>query len=100
MDLRDNIKFILEQKGMTQVELARSMGITPQNLYIVLAHNPTLAYLQRIAKALNTKVSELVAEPPLRTRRKYRDIGEPSKPTEATFICPCCGARIKATLTE
>ena len=56
------IKELLQEKGMTQKELAERMGIAQSTLSVLLKKNPTLSTLQRIAYALGVTVEELVAD--------------------------------------
>ena len=53
------VKKILKQKGITQRELAKRMGIHPESLTRILAGNPTMSTLGNLAKALEVEMSEL-----------------------------------------
>lgn len=56
------IKEIREKKGITQLELAEQVGITQVYLsYIENGHKtPTLKTLQKLAKALDVDIGELI----------------------------------------
>lgn len=56
------IKEIREKKGITQLELAEQAGITQVYLsYIENGHKtPTLKTLQKLAKALEVDIGELI----------------------------------------
>ena len=57
------ISGLREAKGMSQRDLARKAGVTPgyiAQLEMGLRKNPSLIVLQRLAKALGVKVTELL----------------------------------------
>ncbi|MFR0678099.1 helix-turn-helix domain-containing protein [Dysgonomonas mossii] len=81
MDLR--IKDICTQKGITMKQLAESMGIAATSLSRSLNNNPTIDTLQKIADTLGVHLVELFQQP-----------------TNDTFSCPKCGAKLKLTLEE
>lgn len=89
MDLRENIKFILQKRGMTQVELAAKMGVSKQQLQYYINGNTTLKSLQKIAVALDTTMETLVSEVPLNTRNEA--IPTRHIPTSTRLVCPFCG---------
>ena len=71
---------ICKEKGITQKDLAKKLGVTYQSLYANLSGNPTLSKLNEIAQALGVEVGELFA------------------PSDThTFRCPVCGAEISVT---
>ena len=75
--MKDTVKNLLKEKGMTAKDLALKMGISESALSLSLNGNPTLSRLQEIATALEVEVSELFA---------------PSK--GAKIVCPLCGGTI------
>lgn len=77
--MKERVKFLLKQKGMTAKELAEKMGITDGALSLSLSGNPTLSRLQEIADALGVNVSELFAS------------------QESSLYCPKCGAKLQIT---
>ena len=97
MTIADNVDFILKQKKMTKRALAKALGITPQNLYIILSGNTTLRNIEKIAKALGTKPSEIVADPPLSKQKHFHELNGPQT---ATITCPVCGSALNITLSE
>jgi len=56
------VKEILRSKGMTINELACIMGINRVTLSNIINGNPTLETLQKIAKNLGVKITELFME--------------------------------------
>jgi XRE family transcriptional regulator, master regulator for biofilm formation len=55
---------IREQRGMTQVELARAAKVTQGYVTMIetgVRKNPSLAILKRLAKALGVPVGELLS---------------------------------------
>ena len=62
LDLRSNLKDILKERGMTQLELARQINITPTNLNTRLARgrNCQLSLLESICNCLNVDITQLM----------------------------------------
>lgn len=58
------IKEILKEKGITQTELAGTLGISQVGLNKLINGNPSLSSLERIATALNVSVKELFDDNP------------------------------------
>lgn len=58
------IKELAKEKGLTMVDIAQKIGISPVNLSASLNGNPTLARLQEVAGILNCNVSDLFADKP------------------------------------
>ena len=70
-NFRENVKRILRERGLTQRDLARMLGITDASMSQILSKEstPTLATIEAIAKALSANnfallvpMSEQVAE--------------------------------------
>lgn len=95
--IKENVKFILQAKGLTQIDLAERLGVSKQNVQHLLNGNITLEKLDDIAKALNTVPAELVADPPLARRKTFLQRAEP---THTTLTCPHCGKSIKITAED
>lgn len=59
-----NVKQILENNGMTQAELARKLGMTPQQISQTLALKfaPNLETIDKIAYALGTTPERLISK--------------------------------------
>lgn len=53
------IKQVLEEKGITVIELARRLGVTRGACYSYINGNPTVDCLQRIANAINIDIRDL-----------------------------------------
>lgn len=76
--MKERIKTLLKEKGMTAKELAEKMGISESALSLGLNGNPTLSRLREIASALGVEMGELFA------------------PKESdTIVCPKCGSKFK-----
>lgn len=61
----DKIKKLIKEKGMTQEELARKADIPYATLIKIVGgnvDNPTVRTIQKLAKALNVSVDELLTE--------------------------------------
>lgn len=74
--MKERVKSLLKQKGMTAKELAEKIGISEAALSLSLGGNPTLSRLQEIAGALGVEMNELFA--PINNEE---------------MRCPKCGAR-------
>lgn len=92
MDIKENIRFILEQRGMTQTGLAKKLGVSKTAVGYYLRGNITISNLQKIADALNTTVETIVSETPLYVKKG--PIQEKGRVTSTTLICPHCGEEI------
>lgn len=59
--IRNNVRRVRVQQGITQQELASSAGITRQTIGLIEVerYNPTLALAFRIARALHTPIESL-----------------------------------------
>ena len=53
------IKELLKQKGITQIELAKKIGITPSALLQSITGNTSVSRLKELAEALNVSIGEL-----------------------------------------
>jgi len=62
LDLRYNLKNILKEKGMSQVDLAMKIGIAANNLNTRLSRgrNVQLSLLEKICKVLDINLDQLV----------------------------------------
>lgn len=77
-DLR--IKDLCKERGITQAELAKKIGIKPVSFSQAIARNNfDMNYLKRIADALNVSVPELFGD--------------------GTLTCPHCGKEIRIKVT-
>lgn len=54
---------ICKQAGITQKELAERIGLSPVGLSKAINGNPTKDTLEKIANALNVRITELFEEP-------------------------------------
>ena len=71
------IKELCKERGITQEDLARRLGIRPSSLSQAISRNRLSAeYLERIANALNVDVGELYEH-------------------DTTLVCPHCGRIIR-----
>lgn len=80
----NRIKDILKEKGVTQQELADSLGVSRSAIVKMLAGNPSQETLEKIASALNVPMWQLFAS---------EDEVQPQ--SDMTGItCPHCGKNI------
>ena len=82
MDIR--LKELCKQKGITQKELANTLGVTEITLTRVNSGTCSLTLLERIATALNVPIQELFSQP---TTNKI------------TLICPHCKGVVNVSLS-
>lgn len=68
---------ICKAAGLTQKELAEKIGLSPVGLSKSINGNPTKDTLEKIAAALNVKITQLFED------------------NDHSFTCPSCGARIR-----
>ena len=64
MSIGDNIKKIRKEKGYTQEQLAKKLGVSQQNLaqYENNKRNPKMETLQKIANSLDTHILVLLGQ--------------------------------------
>ena len=84
-----DVKAVIKEKGWTQDDVAKEMGITRVTLAQNLSRNPTLGTLKRIAKVLKCNVGEF-----------FKDELDLPKDEPNTIICPHCGKKIVFTKQE
>jgi transcriptional regulator with XRE-family HTH domain len=70
-DLGDRLKALRRQKGVSQTELARRVGVTPSTISQIESNFifPSLPALYRMAEILATEVSSLLGESPRKARK-------------------------------
>jgi transcriptional regulator with XRE-family HTH domain/KaiC/GvpD/RAD55 family RecA-like ATPase len=70
-DLGDRLKALRLQRGYSQTELARRLGVTPSTISQIESNFifPSLPALYRMAEILATEVSSLLGESPRKTRK-------------------------------
>ena len=84
MMLSHVLKTLREAKGLTQEELAKRTGVTREYLTMLESgarRNPSLAVLQRLAKALGVSVAELLEKGRARRQPRERRSSDGSQPT-------------------
>lgn len=61
---RNNLRKALEEKGLTQKELARRSGVGREHICKILAgkHEPTLAICDALAHGINLPAEKLMAK--------------------------------------
>ena len=92
MNIKDNITFILQKKGLTQVDLANMLGVSKQSVQHYLNGNTTLSVVQKIAVVLDTTVETIVSETPLYLKEDI--IPKRGNTTATKLVCPHCGEEI------
>ena len=104
MTIRRNVEYILRKKQMNKAELAERAGITASSLSVLLdSTNIGLKSIQKIAKGLGVKASDLIQNPPLSDKNYFHEEEEEQKPKipiKATFVCPACGSKLVVTVEE
>lgn len=82
------VKDILKEKGITQKELADTLGITEVGLSKSLSDkgNPTIATLENIANALSVDMTDLFEKQPQKG--------------DSELKCPNCGAELEIKKKE
>ncbi len=70
-DLGDRLKALRRQKGFSQIELARRVGVTPSTISQIESNFifPSLPALYRMAEILATEVAALLGESPRKARK-------------------------------
>ena len=70
-DLGDRLKALRLQRGFSQTELARRVGVTPSTISQIESNFifPSLPALFRMAEILATEVSSLLGDPPRKARK-------------------------------
>lgn len=65
----DNIKLLLDDRKMSQAELARRLGLTSGgvNHYVKGNRTPSVAMLKKIARVLGVKVDDIIGDDALIT---------------------------------
>lgn len=57
--MKNRVKELVKQSGMTLEDFATSLGYSRQNLTKTLSNNPTIGTLEKIAGALGIEVADL-----------------------------------------
>ncbi len=57
--IKTKIKSLLNDRGMTQIDLAAKLGVQPETLSRTISGNPTLKSLTDIANALEVEIIRL-----------------------------------------
>lgn len=88
------IKAIREAKGMTQAQLAETIGVTSKAIskWETGKGLPDISLLQPLAAALHTSVIELMNGEPIVNRNRSANLLRTS-----FYVCPVCGNVIHAT---
>lgn len=97
MYIKENIDYILKQKGMTKMALADQMGISNQLLNTYTKDSVSVKRLEKVSLALGTTVADLLSDPPLSRKHTFTQKNEK---TTALLVCPHCGKELKLTAEE
>ena len=68
--LDENLKKLMEMKGMSQIDLSRKSGIHPSLLNRILKgkeHTPNMTTIQRLAEGLDVSIAALTGEEDMNT---------------------------------
>lgn len=85
MYMKIRLKELCRLKGISQKELASTLGISEMTLSRVTKGNTSLSLLERISKTLDVPFTDLFEKP--------ADVSN-------TFTCPHCGKRLKLSKEE
>lgn len=61
ISVSETIRFLAKERGLSLSDLAGKMGINRKTLYSCIHGNPRLSSLQKIADALNVRLSDIIA---------------------------------------
>ena len=92
MDIKENVKYILKKRNMTQDDLARKMEVSRQTINYYLKGNITIDTLKKMALALDTTIETIISDTPLVW--KEETIPTHSSATKTKLVCPHCGEEI------
>lgn len=76
--MKEIVKHLCKEKGITLKDLAEKIGIARESLTRALDGNPTLSTIQGIATALDVNITDLFEQPE----------------QASEFMCPNCGTRL------
>ena len=94
--MKNRIKEIIKKKNMTQIDLAKKLGIEPQTLRSTLSRNVlTVRTLERISIALEVPFYELFV-----TKEEILREGYKIKNQDNIIVCPECGARLEVNVKK
>ena len=80
MNINENIKRVIDERGMTQRELAEKLGIHHVSLNAMLRNdNFKVETLEKFADAIGCEVADFFSRP--------------------KFVCPHCGEQIHITIS-
>lgn len=81
MELGKNIAKLRDIHKMTAIELAKKIGVNPSHISQIENGKkfPSIEVLQKIAKTLNTTISELLDEVPEQTPAELRRLVDAAK---------------------
>jgi DNA-binding Xre family transcriptional regulator len=85
------IREIMKKKGVNAEQLAQSLGISENSVYVKLRGNITLNALYDIAQALDCEIADFFPVP--QGYRHWTERGETQRSGEMELYCPKCGAR-------
>ncbi len=69
-----NIKKILKNKGITQLELAERLGISSVGLNKIINGNPTVETLKKVADEIGVEVKDLFGTETVKGFIEYKDV--------------------------
>lgn len=62
LEMKERIEQVMTERGVTKRELARRLGILPQNVNVTIA-TENLSKMKQIAEAIGCDVTDFLAEP-------------------------------------
>ena len=87
------IREIMKKKGVNAEQLAQTLGISENSVYVKLRGNITLNALYDIAQALDCEIADFFPVPPGYHHWTERGETQVQRSGEMELFCPKCGTR-------
>lgn len=92
MNFKQNLLYVMKQRGLNGAEVARRLDISRQAFQCYLTGSISLRTLEALADVLDTTPATLLSEVPL---SELEAIPTRQHITAAILVCPSCGAELK-----
>lgn len=92
MNFKENLFYVMKQRGVTGAEVARRLDVSRQAFQYYLKGSVNLRTLGALADVLDTTPATLLSEVPL---SELEAIPTRQRITATALVCPCCGAELK-----
>ena len=87
------IREIMKKKGVNAEQLAQSLGISENSVYVKLRGNITLNALYDIAQALDCEIADFFPVP--QGYKHWTQVNESIETRKETYFCPKCGTKFQ-----